>query len=76
MGEGIEHFLNQVIVLDTNTHWLYVGTLKEIGDAFGGISPSAVTQNTRRVNQRRKEDNNFKQLVEEAEKTIFPKHQK
>ncbi len=45
--------------------------LKDIGDAFGGIGPSAVAQNTRRVNQRKSEDEEFKRLIDSTEKTML-----
>ena len=47
--------------------------LKDIGDAFGGIGPSAVSQNTRRVRQRKSEDKEFRRLIGNIEKTILQK---
>ena len=34
MGKSIEYFLDKIVVVDTDTHWLYVGTLKKIEKEF------------------------------------------
>ncbi len=44
--------------------------LEEIGRYFGGISPSAVTQNTRRLEPRIKGDSNLAEKIEAVQQRI------
>jgi small nuclear ribonucleoprotein (snRNP)-like protein len=34
MGEELKRFLNKEVVVDTESRWLYVGTLKKVGRLF------------------------------------------
>jgi REP element-mobilizing transposase RayT len=52
------------------SHRLSGLSLGEIGEYFGGIGPSAVSQNTRRIAVRLKEDQNLSEEVERLKKII------
>ena len=34
MDEQLKNFIGEVVVLDTDTRWLYVGTLSKVGQGF------------------------------------------
>jgi hypothetical protein len=52
------------------SHRLSGQSLGEIGSHFGGIGPSAVTQNTRRLEERLKEDANLSEKVNQLKKIL------
>ena len=52
------------------SHRLSGLSLREIGNSFGGVGPSAVTQNTKRFEKRLKEDKKLFQKVESLKKLV------
>ncbi len=52
------------------SHRLSGGLLSEIGKYFGGIGPSAVSQNTRRLERRSKENPRLAEKVEKLKKMV------